>query len=299
MSTPLLRLLAPLLLLIALAAVLADRPAAAAQNAARGTTQPTTGTREPPLVIASVPWRSEATLTRFYAPLIELLERKLERQVRFFVAGDYRELGERMGAGAVDIGIFGGNSYVEAKEANPALRYLVTSKAPDDHYRSFIVTRADSPIRTLDDLKGRSFAFTDRGSTSGYVYPRMVLRQGGIDPDRDLGPLFMLKRHDKVYDAIARGSVEAGAASSTGYQAAVARNGDHYRLLARSQPIPHNAFVAAPSLPEATFTRLRQVLLDAENDPRFHADSEKVRGFSLRSDAFYDVVREARRLPGG
>ena len=255
------------------------------------------GTAEPePLVIASVPWRGEATLARIYAPTLELLERELGREVRFFVAGDYQELGERIRTGAVDIGIFGGNSYVEAKATNPHIRYLATEKGPRDHYRSYILAARGGPVDSLAALKGRSFAFTDTGSTSGYVYPRMVLRDGGVDPDREIGPVFLLKQHDKVYDAIARGVVAAGGASSTAYDGAVARNGEVYRLVARSEPIPNNAHVAGPGLPEALFERVRKVLAEAERDPRFHADSRKIKGYSVRSDAFYDVVRKAREM---
>lgn len=247
-------------------------------------------------VLATIPWRSADVLREIYTPLIDLLDRKLGWKVRLVVTRDYAELNQRLHEGFADIGVIGPKGYVDAKLADPGLRYLATAKRPQDHYFSLIITRKGSGLATAQDCRGRSFAFTDRDSASGYLYPRILLHRAGVDADTDLGKVFLLEKHDKVFDAVARGRVDAGGVSITAWDDAVARNGDVYRIIARSAPIPRNALVAANHMSAEDFQRLQAVLREAEQDADFRANSTTLTGFSVRDDSFYDVVREARRF---
>lgn len=249
-----------------------------------------------PLILVSVPWRTPDTLAGIYAPMIRLLEEQLDTRVDFFVAKDYQELGKRLDTGAADLGIFGGSAYVDAKDKYPDIRYLATCMQPTAYYNSLIIARKSCTVTSLAHLKGKSFAFTDKDSTSGYLYPRLMLSALAIDPGKDFSIVYFLKKHDKVYDAVAKGTIAAGGVSKTAFAKAVERNGDVFRVLCESDPIPRNAVVGAGHLPQARLDRIRTVLAQAAQTDVFKTSDSILKGFALKTDGFYDIVRKARTL---
>ena len=250
------------------------------------------------LILASIPYRQEATLVSQFAPLTELLSRKLGRPVELEIAESYEEIGARLHHRAADLGVLGPKSYVGAKEKYPDIIYLATSKNPDAFYHSLIITRSDAGLDSLAALQDKSFAYTETGSTSGYLYPRQMLRKVDLDPEVLFSVAYFLGKHDKVYGAVAKGAVHAGAVSSTGMLDAVDQHGDVFRVLATSAPIPLNALVAGSHLPPALVDQIREILRTAEDDPTFKSSTaiSKSKGFLIRDDSFYDVVRQEREM---
>ncbi|MFH1153001.1 MAG: phosphate/phosphite/phosphonate ABC transporter substrate-binding protein [Pseudomonadota bacterium] len=248
------------------------------------------------LILASIPWQKTPILEEIYQPLIQLLQERLNTHVKFYVTRDYMELANRLDTGAADLGIFGGNSYVEAREKFPGIRYLATCMQPTDHYNSLIVVLNSSGIHDILDLAGKSFAFTDRSSTSGYIYPLLMMTQKGLNPETDCSITYFLEKHDKVYDAVAKGVIDAGGVSSTALEEAIKRNGDVFSIIATSDPIPRNAVVAGPHLSEERLFRIIDVLASAAGSPEFKNSPSILRGFTIKSDSFYAIVREARKI---
>src|SRR5207244_6062947 len=78
-------------------------------------------------------------------------------------------------------------------------------------YRGIIVTRKDSGIKSIADLKGKRFAFVDPKSASGYVYPRAMLIEKGIDPETFFSETIFAGSHDRVIAAVLNRRVDAGA----------------------------------------------------------------------------------------
>ena len=99
-----------------------------------------------------------------------------------------------------------------------------------------------------------------------------------------------------MYNAVAEKSIDAGAVSITPWEKAVERNGDVYRVLSKSDPIPRNAVVAGVHVPESLIQQLLVILKEAESDPSFQQDDAILKGFLLKDDSFYDIVRKARNL---
>lgn len=251
---------------------------------------------EDKLILASIPYRHETALQEQLQPLAALLSRKLGRAVDVEIAESYQEIGERLHHRVADIGILGPKSYVEAKEKYPDIIYLATNKNPDAYYNSLVITLKNSALESLADIRGKSFAYTETGSTSGYLYPRHLLKNAGFDPDRMFSTTYFLNTHDKVYDAVAKGSVHAGAASSASLNEAIEKNGDVYQILATSAPIPRNAVVAGAHLSPDLVKKIREILRAAETDSLFSADNSASKGFLLMDDAFYDIIRQEREM---
>lgn len=231
------------------------------------------------------------------------LSEQVGAPVEMIVTRDYAELAQRLEEGSLDLAWVGSLTYVRVVADVPATRYLVTyvnrtvstgTVAP--YYRSLIVTAKDSGIATIADIKGKRFAFTDPESTSGYAYPRHLLRTHGVDPDTDLAQAFFLKRHDRIIDALLHGSVDAGAIADEVYYGARKKYGDALRVVAESEPIPMTAIVASGHFDAATAARIADALAAMPPDHPFclkmrEAFGWHAAGFQKHSDSLYDSVR--------
>ena len=144
------------------------------------------------------------------------LSRALGVEVAVELRENYEETLAGMERGEIDIARLGPYAFVlaQARFGARALANTVdivtSSDSPTIPYRSVIVTRADSGIKSLVELKGQTFGFVDRNSTTGYLVATFLLQQAGLDPAHDIQPVFLLS-HSAVIEAIERGEVAAGA----------------------------------------------------------------------------------------
>ena len=157
-----------------------------------------------------------------YQPFAEYLHRKVGVEVELFVAADYAGVVAALAGNRIDVAYLGGLTYVQA-ERQVALTPLVTeidATTGTTRYVSAIVVKADS---ALTDLRrdivdaGRSFAFGDVSSTSGSLYPRIMLTEAGARCSaqrvQDCPPLTNVTftgGHDATAQAVLSGRVAAG-----------------------------------------------------------------------------------------
>ena len=121
------------------------------------------------------PVLSESEMREEFQPLMEYMTRATGIEVTLYIAKNYGDLKEQMEAGKVDIGSFSPFAYVDAAAGG---KIKIIAQSILDHsafYKGFIITKKDSGINTISDLKGKRFAFVDPKSASGYVYPRAML----------------------------------------------------------------------------------------------------------------------------
>jgi phosphate/phosphite/phosphonate ABC transporter binding protein len=241
-----------------------------------------------------------------YGPLAAHLSAAIQHPVEVVVPGNYDEVVTELGAGELDLALLTPFIYVKAKEKVPDLRLLATllgEGAPK--YLGYIVTRAGSPVTRLEDLAGKRFAFVDTGSASGYLFPRALLHEHGIEPERDFAAVAYAGSHPTVVEWVMQGKVDAGAISSTTFAhmkgEAIA---NRLTIVGKTDWIPFDAFVAHPSLPAPVADQIRETLLGLSVRT---AEGRQVltgittnSGFVAVDDAHYDSVRAAaKRLASG
>ncbi len=243
---------------------------------------------------------------RSYAPFLRYLERATGYRfaIRFPPAG--KTVPECLGSGELQFAAVGPVNFLVAQERYGAV-LLARGRAPDGRaeYRAAIVTRPDSPIRSLADLRGKRFAFGEIGSARGYLIPRMVLEEAGIRL-QDLSEFTFTDSHELTARAVLSGRWDAG-----GIHALLARSleesGD-LRVVHRSAFFPGGGIAASPGIPERVRDSVREALLafdplgrDREGMYRWDR-TEMAGGFApVRGDE-YRLIRSALKrynlLPG-
>ncbi len=164
------------------------------------------------LTLGMIPSEDAEAMVRDSAELVRALESELKLKVRPFVATDYGGVIEAMRAGHVDVAWFGGFSYILASTIAQAEAFAVPvpSKSKISSYRSCIFVRADSPFKTIEDLRGKTLALVDPSSNSGNLFPRAVLAKNGVkEPETFFSRLIYSGSHNASLLALKNAKIDA------------------------------------------------------------------------------------------
>jgi len=193
--------------------------------------------------------------------------------------------------GEVDFSRFGAVSYVRAKAINPNIRLLVMeSNHGKKQFNGVISVRQDSAVRSIEQLKGLSFAFGNQSSTTGRYLAQAALVKAGIKI-KDLKKHIYLGRHDKVVFAVAMGKYDAGASNENTYNKYA--NQKRLRKIAVFSAVT-KPWVAREGLDQPSFAALQSVLLELKDNEALKPIKRS--GFLPTTDADYDSIREAIKL---
>ena len=140
----------------------------------------------------------------------ELYKKPTGFYVKASIPTDYITVVESLGSKKADFVVVSAFPYLLARDARkyPIEPAFTLARENGATYRAMIIVHADSKIKTLKDLNGKKFAFTDPSSTSGYIVPSQMLRSAKIK----LGPTVFAQKHDNVVTMVYQRQVQAGAA---------------------------------------------------------------------------------------
>lgn len=160
--------------------------------------------------MTAIPDESPTELARKAAPLVKYLEGKLGMKVEFTPVTDYAASVEALVNKQVDMAWFGGFTFVQAYVRSGGKVIPLVQREEDEKFRSVFIT-SDADIKSLADLKGKTFSFGSQSSTSGHLMPRSFLLDAKIDPDKDFKRVAYSGAHDATIAGVAAGKVDAGA----------------------------------------------------------------------------------------
>jgi len=259
---------------------------------AQGATSP------PALILAVHPYLPAAELLKRFAPLARALGQAAGRPVVVRVGSTYDEQIDAIGTDSVDLAYMGPAPYVilvGKYGVKPLLGRQVVDGDPLLHGE--IIVRQDSAIQTLQDLKGRRFAFGDPESTTSAVLPAYLLRSAGV-PASALASSKYLGSHKNVALAVLAGDYDAGAVKEEVFEAFAARG---LRTIAAEPPVPDHVIVASRKLPASLVDTLRSTLLDLGRTPGGRAALAAIETglgtFVAARDSDYDGLRSLMRKP--
>ncbi|PKO35194.1 MAG: putative selenate ABC transporter substrate-binding protein [Betaproteobacteria bacterium HGW-Betaproteobacteria-7] len=161
------------------------------------------------LRVSAIPDEAPTELQRKFAPLGKYLEAQTGMKVIFTPVTDYAAVVESLATKKIDLAWLGGFTFVQAKIRTNGTAIPIAQREEDAKFTSKFIT-ADPAIKSLSDLKGKTFAFGSPSSTSGSLMPRFFLQQAGINPEKDFKNVAFSGAHDATVAFVAAGKVEAG-----------------------------------------------------------------------------------------
>jgi len=248
------------------------------------------------LKMGIVPLESAANMIRKFTPLSAYLSAELGAEIELVVGKDYQETMDAIGANQVQIAFLTPTTYPKAQRQNPAAgiqavaRFLVSGKGT---YNSCIVVSKDSPISSLAELAGKSFAFGSKDSTSSCLMPKSMLVEAGVSLDKIKEN--HLKGMDNIVLAVGMGNFDAGGVMSSVAEEGAA-NGD-VKILATSRPIPEFPVSVNASVDSVVRAKLLAALMKLNEANPAHKTvlesiNPKYTGVEPAGDGDYDVIRD-------
>jgi len=246
------------------------------------------------------PYDTSAKLVPIYDHIGKVIADKLGCEVKVFITTNYNAEIEAMRTGKLEIGEFGPLGYVLAHQVAKAeaVAAFGNKEGQPDTYWASLVTWNGSGIKTVGDIHGHSFAFSDPASTSGHLFPAYGLRKAGIDPEKDIKPIYA-GSHTSSFEALRNHKVDAGEVNSEQVESAKQRGswkeGDII-FLWKSDPIPTDPITVRGDLPAGFKARVTQVLQTLDLSTLPEAD-RKIMGlggtrFVPQTDSAYDGIRD-------
>jgi phosphonate transport system substrate-binding protein len=267
-----------------------------------GCEQPLDG---PPIRIGYMNCNSETETMQRFRPLTAYLEQQLGRRFEA-VPVDTQDFESRFAAG--DFSFTHGNSllYVIMRE-NHDLQLIATEKRGQFGSRTAgsIIVRRDSPIQSLEDLKGKRMLFGPQLAPTGFMAQYDLMLSAGFDPDLELDYYAIpggAYKHEKVIYGVYFGDYDAATAPVLDLEV-MTRMGkitaDDFRVLAQSETIPYCTFGAAKNVDSELVRKFRKALLDLTPESTVKIDGQNLKvldaawidGFEQLLDKDYDPIR--------
>ena len=251
-----------------------------------------------PLRVGLVPNQNPEKVEAEYAPLADYLSEELGQPVELSVPASYNAVVEAMASGELDLAYFGGLTYVQARE-RAEVHPLVTEVNPRTHdttYRSVVIVPSESSVREVSELRGEDFAFGSVSSTSGSLYPSIMLKEAGIDYRTDLGEKTYTGGHDATAQAVAGGRGDAGGIEDRilyRLEEEDAIEEGSVRVIEESEPIQGYPWVVRDDLPDDLEGSITDAYLNME-DPEL-LDLLGAEGYERVEAGDYDYVEEQAR----
>jgi len=262
------------------------------------------GSQDNPVKLYFTPSVDADTITQNSDEFVKFLEKETGLYFKTGIPASFVAVVEAFGSERADIGVMNSFGYIMANEKYGAEAKLRVIRYGHDYYQGVILARSDAGIEKLSDLQGKKFAFTDPSSTSGYMFPKKMIQEAGVE----LGEHVFAGKHDSVVTMIYQGQVEAGSA----YYSAPAEDGtirdarsrvitqfpdvaEKVKIVAITDKIPNDPFVFRKGLsPEITkkFIAAVKKYLETDEGKTVFKNIYSVDGLVEATDADYQGLRQ-------
>jgi phosphonate transport system substrate-binding protein len=263
------------------------------------------GSADRPIKMATVPFLETGRLTKGMKDIGDFIEKETGLKVQSDVPTSYVAVVEAVCADKLDVAWVSPLAYILAhQKCNADMQLASINSAGKTTYHGLIIARTASDIKDLNDLKGKRFAWVDPTSTSGYLYPRALLAQKGINPDKDLGQQVAAGSHDKVVIAVMNNQVDAGAIyddarTVKGVTDQFPKVAEETRVVGQTEEIPNDGVAFRKGMPADLTTKVKDALLklsSTDEGKKVFRDAIGTSGVAATTDSAYDPVRRAAQV---
>ena len=244
---------------------------------------------ETELRLGSVAMDIPTEMHRRLTPLTHYLSQTLKRPVSLKLAKNMKEAIKDVANNSVELAYLTPVAYIKSQKLGQTRLVVKTVTNGQGSFKLMIVVKEDSPIKTIEDLKGKSFAFGDKGA----LLQRAVVVGSGIELE-SLGNYKFLGHYDNIVRAVMHGEYDAGILKDT---KAYKWKGKGIRIIYTSDELPPYNITASRNIDDKLLIQLQDAFLkldpgNIEHRKIIKALDKKYDGFARTSDAEYDIVRK-------
>lgn len=236
----------------------------------------------------------------YYRQVLDYLGRRLNRPVRLIQRKTYAEINELFARRQVDLGVICSGPYVTQKEKF-GFELLATPIVNGSHsYHSYLIVNRDSPIQSLEELRGKVFAFTDPESNTGKLVPTYWLAKMGERPEGFFEKTLYTYSHDNSILAVARGLVDGACVDSLIWEYYNQKKPEFTsktRIVRQSEPFGLPPFVGSTHTSETLRKQARQILLSMHDDIEGQGILKElmIDRFEPGREEWYESIREMEK----
>jgi phosphonate transport system substrate-binding protein len=232
----------------------------------------------PELVFAVVPAENGTGVIERYTPLTEYLSKQLGTKVTLRVANDYAAVIEGQRAGNIQMAYYGPSAFARALMTGAKIDAFAIDVNLDGTkgYHSVLYVKADSPYKSIEDLKGKNLCLVDPNSTSGNNVPRFALNKMGIKPDDFFGKVVYAGSHENAVIGVQQGTCDAAfnwwndeneSNLKRMERKGMAKYGD-FRIIFKSDQIVNSPYAYLSDLPADLKAKIRDAFFSIEKNDK-------------------------------
>lgn len=244
-------------------------------------------------------------------PFAAYLEKTLGVDVEIFTAGNYDGVVQALAAGQIEFAWLGPSAYAAAyTETDGGVVPLLVAQQNDDSigYYSVVVTRCADGYKIVADLKGKTLAFADPDSTSGFTVPYYNLHKEGFVPEEFFGAVPFSGSHESGVAGVANGQFDAAATFITNDVSGIPQRMESKGMIEagvicpiwKSPLIVASPFTARTNLPQGLIDEMKAAVMATPTaDPEVFkqvngGDTSTVKGYVEVKPADYQVIIDMR-----
>ena len=239
-----------------------------------------------------IPVAGTSSIEKEFGPLAKHLEQKLGIKVNMKMSSDYAGVITGMAHNHIDVAYYGPKSYVEAAlRANAEAIVIEVGKDGTAGYRGIIISQKASNLKTLEELKGKTWAFTDPQSTSGTLVPLVMFSKKEIDPDKYFSKVIYSGSHEASILSVKAGKVDAASTNDLDFNRGLGQHWekDDFNIIWTSDLIPGSPMAVRKDLPESLKKALQDAFISFVPDA---SSSLAIKGYIKGDDTMYNGVRD-------
>ncbi len=247
------------------------------------------------VMIGRPPYVSLKEMMAHVQSLTAFLKKELgAKDVRIVTSKSYAVVLNALDRGTIDFAWLGPTSYIIGTQKNSLIPLAQAKRRTGSTYHGLFITRKESPIQKLDDIKGKVIGFVDPQSASGYLYPLYQLKLANINPHKDCKKVEFLQGHDAILRAVLDKKIDVGVCLEDTIETLKDKKiADQVRVVAKTADIPSDIVACRAACPPELRDRLTAALLKTAtlNEANAGAGGTPITEFMPPNLADIDTVR--------
>ncbi len=250
-----------------------------------------------PLRIGVVSMITPVDTVKYYQEIIDYIAAGLDVPVEMVYKKTYDEMDKMLEKGDVDAAFICSAPYVQDKRKFGAELLVAPQVNGSVFYKSYIIVHNDSTIKSLEDLKGKTFAFTDPKSNSGRLYPAYRLAKEGYRPEDFFSKYIYSYSHNKSVELVAKKVVDGAAVENLIYQYMKSKKSPYIkqiRIIEKSPDFGIPPMVTTPGVSYFIKEKMKEILtnMHRNKEGKQILSAMQIEKFVPGLDSYYDSVRE-------